>query len=664
MIRMLQQNNRLVKVLFAVIIGAAVITMVITLVPGIFDTGGTNTDVYATVHSTGPLGRILGDSTDIKTVEVQQTAQRMLAQQKLPDFVMPYILPRAAQALVQRAILVIEADHLGLGVTDAALRSELQHGAFAQVLFPDGNFIGDDAYSNFVQNQFGISKAEFEKQVKIEMQINRLQSMVTGGIDVSDKEVRATYMKQGTKVKFDYAVISADDLRKTINPSDAELQKFFKSNASRYANAIPESRKISYIAFDANNLPGGKPAVTDAEVQQYYNQHQADYKVPEQVRVRHILIAVPPGADAATDAAAKKKAEDILKQIKGGADFADLAKKNSDDPGSKDAGGELGFLDRGKTVPEFDKEAFSLNPGQTSPLIKTQFGYHILQVEEKQTAHTKPLAEVRSQIEPLLLQQKLGNTEQNFAQQLAAEARKSGLQQTAAAHHLQVVTTDYLSQTAIVGGLPDGAALLAKAFSTPKGSAPEFASTGEGFAVFQVDDVKAAHAPDFAEYKSHVLDDYREQQTPQLLVQKTNALVERAKVLNDLKKAAAELGAAYKTSDLVGQDGQVPDIGAMNGPGAVAFTLAKGQISNPINNGRTGVVLSVVDKQEPTAADMAKSLDATRDQVLNSRREEMFAVFVSSLTEMYEKGGDVRYSKKAQTALGGGAGAPAGLPGQ
>ncbi len=662
MIRMLQQDNRLVKILFALIIGAAVVTMVITLVPGIFDTGGANTDVYATVHSTGPLGRVFGPSTDIKTLEVQQTAQRMLAQQKLPDFVMPYILPRAAQALVQRAILVQEADRLGLGVTDDALRSELQHGAFAEVLFPDGKYIGDDAYANFVQNQFGISKAEFEKQVKIEMEINRLQSMVTGGIDVSDKDVRAAYMKQGTKVKFDYAVISADDLSKTINPSDEELQKFFKTNAARYANAVPEARKISYIAFDANNLPGGAPKVTDAEVQQYYNQHQADYQVKEAVRVRHILIAVPQGAPASVDAAAKKRAEDLLQQIKGGANFAELAKKNSDDPGSKDAGGELGFLERGKTVPEFDKEAFSLNVGQTSPVIKTQFGYHILQVEEKQAAHTKSLAEVRSQIEPLLLQEKLGQAEQNFAQQLATQAQKTGLQQTAAANHLQLVTTDFLPQGSVVAGLPDGTALLTKAFATPKGAAPQFASTGEGFAVFQVDDIQAAHAPDFATYKSHVLDDYRAQQTPQLLVQKTNALADRAKVLNDLKKAAAELGATFKTSDLVGQDGQVPDLGAMSGPGAVAFTLAKGQVSNPINNGRTGVVLSVVDKQEPTPEDIAKNLDATRDQVLNSRREEMFAVFVSSLTERYEKGGSVRYSKKAQTALG--TGEPVGLPGQ
>ena len=199
-------------------------------------------------------------------------------------------------------------------------------------------------------------------------------------------------------MKFDYAVISGDDLGKTINPTDAELQNFFKQNQARYATAMPETRKIQYVSFGTSNLPGGKPQVTDAELQTYYNQHQDQFEVKPQVKVRHILITVLPGADAKTDAAAKSKAEDLLKQIKNGGNFADLASKNSDDPGSKTQGGELGWLDPGKTVPEFDKAAFSLSPGQTSDVIKTQFGYHILQVEDKKTAHKRSLEEVKSEI--------------------------------------------------------------------------------------------------------------------------------------------------------------------------------------------------------------------------------------------------------------------------
>jgi peptidyl-prolyl cis-trans isomerase D len=653
MIRILQQDNRITKIIFAVIIGFAVITMVITLVPGIFDNASTNdATVFATVKQPGYFGRVFGESTPIKTTEVNQLASRQLQQQHFPDALLPYFIPRAGQILVQRAILKHEADRMSLQVSDEDLRRELQTGPFAQYLFPNGNYIGDDAYMNFVQSAFQTTRGDFESQVKADMELNRLQALITGGVTVSDSAVREAYKVDGTKVKFDYAVISSDDLRKTINPTDADLQAFFKTNAARYATAVPETRKIEYVSFDTSNLPGGKPQISDADVQAYYNAHQDQYQVKEQVKVRHILIAVPAGADAKTDAVAKAKAEDILKQIKAGGNFAELAEKNSDDPGSKTQGGELGWLDRGKTVPEFDKVAFTLAPGQTSDLVKTQFGYHILQVEEKKTAHLRPISEVKAEIVPLLEQQRAGAAEQTFASSLAADAKKNGLEKAAAAKGLHAVTTDFVAKDGVIPGLADGAPLLTQAFSVVKGADPAPVATGDGFAVFQVTDIKAAHAPEFADYKAHILEDYREQQVPQLLSAQLNKLEDRAKVLNDLKKAAAEMNIPLKSSELVGKDAQVPDIGSMSGAGAVAFSLAKGAISAPLNVGRVGVVLSVTDKQEPTADDITKNFVATREKLLNDQREEIFRVYIGELTQKYENGGAVRFSKK-QAAPGG-----------
>jgi peptidyl-prolyl cis-trans isomerase D len=165
-----------------------------------------------------------------------------------------------------------------------------------------------------------------------------------------------------------------------------------------------------------------------------------------------------------------------------------------------------------------------------------------------------------------------------------------------------------------------------------------------------VADVKAAHAPDFADYKPHVLDDYRQEKTPQLLSAKLNALAARAKVLGDLTKAAKEAKVDVKTSDLVAKDGQVPGIGAMSGPASVAFTLDKGAISQPINTGQSGIVLSVVDKQEPTPDDIAKNFDKTRDALREQKREEMFGVFAGTLSQKYEAAGAIRYSKQAKSA--------------
>lgn len=646
MIRFLQQDSRLVKGIFIALISVTAILMVITLVPGIFQDAASSGDTYAIVHSDSIFGRMLGSSTDVHLTEVQQVAQRMQQQNHYPDFVLPFLMQRAGQALVQRAVLVQEAGRLGLSVTDTDVQNELMHGPFAPALFPDGKFIGEDRYDDFVQNNFNMSRTEFEQQLKEEILINRLEAFITGGLTVPNAEIRDAYLKQATKVKFQYAVLSDAELRKQITPSDAELKTFFQQNAARYATAIPETRKVQYVAFSLNQVPGGAPQVSDADVQQYYNTHRQQFQVPEQVRVRHILIKVPSNANAQTVAAAKAKADDILKQLKAGANFADLAKKYSDDPGSKAQGGELGFIQHGATVPAFDRTAFSLQPGQLSPVIRTQFGFHILQVEEKQPAHLKSVDEVHDLILANLTQQAQAKAAQDYAAKLQAQAQQVGLQKMAEQNHLQVVTTDPLQQSGVVPGLADGSQLLKGAFATKPGAAPQSASTGEGYAIYTVLNVVPAHAPTFDEYKAHLLEDFRDQQIASLLHSRTQQLAIKARE-EGLDKAAKEVGATVLTSDLVDSTGQVPQLGDMATQGAVAFTLQPGQISGPIYTERTGVVLKLLDKQAPTEAQIRQNMDATRDKLVQQRRETAFAVFASSLEQRFIEHGLIHYNKKA-----------------
>jgi peptidyl-prolyl cis-trans isomerase D len=655
MIRFLQQNNKVTKYLFGIIIGAAILGMVITFVPGIFDSLGAGGDPtnYATVRTPGFFGRIFGQTLPITQAEVSRQAQQLAQRQGLPAMYAQFIMPQAGQQLIQLKILQLEADRLGLQATDEDLRHELHQGQLGQVLFPNGKFIGQDAYMNLIQAQFDLTIDQFEKLVKDSIGIGRLQALITAGVTVPDNEVRDSYRVSGTKVKFDYAVISATDIANSLNPSDSDLQAYFKNNAARYANAIPETRKIQYISFGADDIPGGIPQVSDAEIQAYYNAHLADYQVKDQVRARHILIAVPAGASPQVDAAAKAKAQGILDQLHKGGDFAKLAQENSDDPGSKAQGGELGWFQHGKMVPAFDQAAFALQPGQISGLVKTSFGYHIIQVEEKQTAHTKSLAEVKSQIVPLLQQQKLGAAEQAYANTLTAEAKQNGLDKTAAAHNLHVVTTDYVARDGVIAGVSDGTSILAGAFGETKGAPPASASTGDGYAVYQVVDVQPSHAPTFDQYKAQILNDYRQAQVPEMLSAKLNKLDQLARQLGDLQKAAAQMNVPVKSSDLVAKDGQVPDIGSMAGPADVAFNLPKGGISGPItlNNGETGVVLTVTDKQEPSADDIAKNFEATKEDMLDQRREEVFRIYLGTLQQKFEKAGAIRMKVKPASTL-------------
>jgi peptidyl-prolyl cis-trans isomerase D len=650
MIRFLQKENRLTKALFVVIIGAAVVSMVIYLIPGLSGQSGSSADTFAVVYPHW-YSRFLASGEVISQQKVAQLATQRV-QQQYPQYagnpmVMNMIEPQVGQQLVQQQILLDEAEKLGIRVTDADVRQYLQTGPPGQVLFPNGKFIGQDKYAALIQSRFDITVADFEDSVKHDIAMRRLQSLITAGVTVSDKEVRDLYLKNNVKIKFDYAVISSDDLSKEINPSDADLEAFFKKNAVRYATAVPEERSITYFAFTPENVPGGAPQPTQQEIQQYYTAHQSEYSVPEQSRARHILIKVDQGADAKTDAAAKAKAEALLKQIQGGANFADLAKKNSDDPGSKDTGGELGFAQRGRMVPEFDNAIFTQKIGDTK-IIKTQYGYHVVQVEERQQAHAQSLAEVLPTIQATLIRQKSSAAQQSYAQALTSEAMKNGLDKTAAAHHLQLVTTPPIAQQGVIAGLPDSASLLSKAFQSKQGDPAQSAPTGEGYAIFQVTGITAAHAPAFADWKSHVLDDYRAEQLPALLRQKTTDLANLAHTTNDLAKAAKAVGATVKTSDLVGQTGQVPQLGELGQVAPQLFDLAPGNISGPISAGRTGVVAKLIDKQAPSADEITKNFDQMRDQVLEQRRGEAFQVFASNIINDYKTHKRVLFNAKSK----------------
>jgi peptidyl-prolyl cis-trans isomerase D len=648
MIRFLQTDNRVTKALLVVIIGAASVSMVVYLIPGLTGAGGASADTYATIYPHW-YSKILASGEQISQQKVELMARQQLQQQRYPDnpMILGMFEQRAGQQLVQKQILLDEADKLGIHATDDDVIQYLHTGQAGQVLFPGGKFIGQDMYARMINDRFNMSVKDFEEDVKTDITVRRLQALITAGVTVGDQEVRDAYRKDNVKIKFDYAVISSDDLRKTINPSDGDLQSFFSKNSARYASAVPEQRRISYFAFTPDQLPGGVPQPTQLEIQQYFSAHQSEYSVPEQSRSRHILIKVAQGADPKTDAAAKAKAEGILKQIQSGGNFAELASKNSDDPGSKDKGGELGFARRGTMVPEFDNAIFNQKIGDTK-IVKSQFGYHIIQVEERQAAHSQQLNELLPTIQATLIRQKAAQAEDAYAKALTAEAVKNGLEKTAAAHHLELATTPPIDSKGVIAALPDGSQIVSKAFEANIGDPAQYAPTGEGYAVFQVTGAVPAHAPSFADWKTHVLDDYRDQQLQSLLSQKTQELANKAKASGDLAKAAKEVGATLKTSDLVGPSGQVPDLGQVAQVAPQLFDLAPGAVSGPINAQRTGVVAKIIDKQEPTADEIAKNLDQTRDQLIEQRRGDAFNVFMSGVMADYKKHNRIRMSAKAK----------------
>jgi peptidyl-prolyl cis-trans isomerase D len=643
MIRFLQTPGPTKKIILGGMLLVICAAMVITLVPG-----GIGDSIGLGGPGQGVVAKVAGEP--VTALEVQREARQMLRQQfprggAQTEMLLPYFAERAAQTLISRKALVAEAGRLGLRVTDDEARDELQQGMYAATFFPGGKFVGQQQYQNILQNA-DLSVSTFEQSLRDQILLDKLRNLITGSALVTDSDVRKEFAKQNTKVKFEYAVLRKDDLLKQINPNEAELKAFYERNKASYNNSVPEKRKVRYVVLDNGKIEAGV-SVSHEDLQAYYDQHRDDYRVPEQVNVSHILIKTPlPGPDGKVDPKgveeARKKTEEVLKQLKAGGNFAELAKKYSEDPGSGKNGGSLGWIGKGRTVPEFEQTAFSLAKGATSGLVQSSYGFHIIRLDDKQAAHVKTLDEVKDQIESAMRQQKAAQAAANQVNGLLSQARSTGLDKAATAKGLSVISTEFVSRTDSLPGLGNAPQFMSAVFGQAEKAPPDQVQVAQGYAVFEILAIKPATTPTFEEIRSRVEEEFRNERVAALLTQKTQELSDRAKAEHDLKKAAKEAGAAVKTSDFVLPEGQVPDIGSMSGGAAVAFGLKVTEISAPITNGNTGVVLSVTERQEPTPQDFEAKKDQIRDALIQNQQQEMFGLFVSNLRAQMEKSGKIK----------------------
>ena len=622
--------------------------------------GGLTSELTGTPGA-GVVAKVNGN--DIKSDEVRQTARQMAQQDaqrygEMASKLMPFLVQqetvRAVDQMISRQVLLSEAGRMGLRVTPEEVKDELQHGRYAATFFPGGNFIGQVEYEDMLQRA-NLTPVKFEHEVGDDILLTKLQALISGSTSVSDAEIHEQFVKENSKVKFDYAVLKQDDLRKGLHPTDEELKAFYESHKANYANSVPEKRKAKYAVIETGKAAADVP-VTPDDLRTYYDQHRDQYRMPEQVKVSHILIKTPlPGPDGKVDekgvAEAQRRAEDLLKQMKNGAKLEDLAQKYSEDPGSAKQGGSLGWIGKGQTVPEFEKAAFSLPKGQTSDLVKSSYGFHIIRVDEKQEAHMKTLDEVKAEIEPIIKHQKGQQIAQQQAEALLKRAQAQGLDAAAAAQGVPVITSDYFSRKDMLPGLGPATQFMDAVFTATEKSTPDVAPASQGLVVFQLLGVKPAATPTFEEIRSRVEEEFKNERSSILLSQKIQELSDRAKAEHGLKRAAKEMGATLKSSDFVLPDGQVPDVGSMSGQASVAFTMKPGEISGPINSGANSVVLQVLETQQPTEAEYAAKRDQIRDQLLLSRQQERFGLFVSSLVEEMTRSGKIKRNEEEIKAL-------------
>ena len=628
MLDALREKNLGVRIMLGIVVGILGIGMLLYLVPqGTDDLSGT--DSVAQV----------GDQT-ISVSEVQDQLSRIQRNGQIPQALQALYTQQVLDQLVFQKSLILEANRLGLRVTDQ------EHADFLRKLVPTAfagdTFEGMDKYSAEVQARFQMTVPQFETEVKNELLQEKFQQLVTDGVTASDQDVRDEFRNQNDKIKLDYVVIKPEDLQSKIEVTDADLAAQFDKNKAQYV--IPERRTLDYAVLTLAQLRQ-RAQITDDEIKSYYQSHIDQYKMPDRAHVAHILFKTVGKTDAEI-AEIKKKAEDVLNKAKHGGNFADLAKQYSEDT-SKDKGGDLGWIVRGQTVPEFEAAAFGLPKGSISDLVKTQYGFHIIEVIDREMARTQTLDEVKPSIVSQLQQEKGDQLGETLAGQISDDIRRGGrvpIDELAKKYGMMTGEAKLVEQNQPLPELGTAPGLMDTFFHQRQGDVGAPIRTDLGYVVVSVKDIQPAHPATLAEVRDRVASDFRRAKAVELAKTRADEVAKRVKAGENLATVAKSLGLEVKTSDAVSRTGSIPDVGNAK-LFTSAFSMPVGQVGDPIQVGQNWAVYRVAQHDPLNQADFDQQKAKLEEQVLQRKRQAAYDLFRNSLKTRLQQEGQLRYNE-------------------
>ena len=619
-----------VRILLGVVVAFLGIGMLLYLVPA--DTGNelTGADVVAEV----------GDQK-ISMADVQEQLNRVSRNGQIPASLLPLYAQQVLDQLIDERSLELEADRLGFRVTDEEHADLLRK--LVPTAFNGDAFIGMDRYNAEVQSRFQMTVPDFEAEVKKELLQQKFQQLVTDGITASDADVQAEFRRENEKIKLDYVLIKPDDLQSKVEESDADLAAYFEKNKARYV--VPERRTVDYAMVDLAQLKQ-RAQVTDDEEKVYYQDHIDQYKMEDRAHVAHILFKTVGKTDAEV-AEIKKKAEDVLAKAKNGGNFADLAKQYSEDT-SKDKGGDLDWIVRGQTVPEFEAAAFSLPKGSISDLVKTQYGFHIIKVIDRQMARTQTFDEVKPMILAQLQQDRAEQLADTQSTQIADEIRRTGrepIADLAKKFNLATGEAKLVEANQPLPELGTAPALLETIFQLRPGDLSAPIHTDRGYVVLSVKDIQQAHPATLAEVHDQVTADYRREKAVELARTRAQELAKQAKAGEAFAMAAKALGFEVKTTDAISRTSSIPDAGSAKQFSA-AFSMPVGQTGDPISVGTNWVVYRVAQHDPVNQDDFEKQKSKIEAQVLQQKRQTAYELFRTALKTRLQQEGKLRVNQE------------------
>ena len=584
---------------------------------------GTGADAAATDTIARVQGHEITAGEFRRTYQAQLQAYRSAYGANMNDQLLKQlgIDQQILQQMVDERAALAEADRLGIEVSDEEVRTRI----FAMPAFQEnGGFIGEQRYQQLLRMQRPpMMPSEFETNVRRGLTVEKLRASLTDWLYVPDKELEQVYRRRNDKVKLAVVTFTADSFRTQAMASDADVAGYFEGHKDDFK--IPEKRKIRYLLLDLEAMRA-KVVVPAADIEKAYNSGIEQYTTPEQVRASHILLKTE-GKD---DATVKAKAEEILKQAKAGADFADLAKKNSEDEQSAKNGGDLDYFGRGRMVPEFDQAVFAMQPGQLSDLVKTQYGYHVIKLVDKKSAATRPLAEVRQQLSDQLAYERAQSQAADLASKLEKQITKAAdLDKVAKSEGLGVQESGFFARDEPILGLGPAPEAASKAFDMKPGDVAGPLRASRGFVFETLVAKQDPYVPKLDEVKDRVKDEVIKQKARDLSKQKAAEIAAKLKAAPDFEKAAKAAGFEAKTTDLIAKDAPIPDLGAAAAVEDAAFKLPVGGVSEAIATDNGTAVIKVLEKKEVTPQEWTSAKDRFRDELLADRRNRFFSAYMT-----------------------------------
>jgi peptidyl-prolyl cis-trans isomerase D len=550
---------------------------------------------------------------------------------------------RALEQMINTALVKQQAQRLGFSVTDEEVRDSIEEIEGLQV---DGRF-QREVYFRYLRAQ-GITPTEFEAQQRDRLLVQKVEELVTSSIRADEAGARDLYTFQNEKVNLAFLRIKASDLAKDIHPSEAEIAKYYEEHRETFRE--PDRVAIDYVSYDAKEFEKSVQ-VSDAEIEHEYNSYKTErYTEPEEVRARHILIAVPEDADAKKREELRNRAKAVLERLKKGEDFATVAKEVSDDAATKDKGGDLGSIARGRAEEAFENAAFASKPGEISDIVETRYGLHIIKVEEHNPAHEKPLAEVRDEIAKSMRTDRARDTARDaaFADSEKASGGKS-LQELARARGLGVESPPAFAQQEGILGLARQPELVKAAFATPVGQIGPVTTAGDSLILFRVREKIPSQVPNLKEIHAKVEEALRDERGAAEAHERAEAILKSLGEHKPLEEVAAaqkltpeETGLFSRAGDYVPRIGPVPELKK------AAFALSKEQpVAHQAYAYSGDAYVVVLKDREP--ADMA-NFDKKKDELVKRHLKEEQKAAVEALLNQLKRRANIQINSAALSA--------------